>query len=80
MAYEKLHEKLGGTWAKLYMLNPLAPITVAVRRVMLYRGGAEMADARLVGFLAIAAALAVLLTVTGWMCFRRLSRDFADEL
>ncbi|MGI8906205.1 MAG: ABC transporter permease [Candidatus Sumerlaeaceae bacterium] len=80
-AYAKLHEKLGPMWAAAYMLNPVAPILVGVRRVTLYHGGSvEISDARLLLFLGIAAVVATALTVTGWLLFRRLARDFADEL
>lgn len=81
IAYEKLNTKMGAFWSTAYMLNPIAPIIVAVRRVTLYRGGGvELSDVELLMFMGVATALALVLTITGWMLFRRLSRDFADEL
>ena len=81
LAYAKLHEKLGPFWSAAYMLNPAAPIIVAVRRVTLYpQGSVEIPDAKLLLFLGIAAVVAFALLISGWFVFRRLSRDFADEL
>jgi ABC-type polysaccharide/polyol phosphate export permease len=80
LAYEKLHHKLGPFWANAYMLNPIAPIIVAMRRVILYRHGVELSDARLLLFISASAVIAALLTGFGWLLFRRLARDFADEL
>lgn len=81
MAYAKLHQKLGPFWSTAYMLNPAAPLIVAMRRVTLYHGGnVELPDSRLLLFTAIAAGLSLILMLSGWIVFRRLARNFADEL
>jgi ABC-type polysaccharide/polyol phosphate export permease len=81
MACAKLHEKLGSFWSTAYMLNPAAPLIVAMRRVTLYHGGnVELPDSRLLLFTGIAAGLSLILMLSGWIVFRRLARNFADEL
>ncbi len=65
----------------LYMLNPAAPIVVAVRKVVLFgRGVGEVGRNDLFLYLGAAGAVSLFLTVTGWIIFRRLSRRFVDEL
>jgi ABC-type polysaccharide/polyol phosphate export permease len=65
----------------IYMLNPVAPIVVAIRKVVLYGLGlGEMHRHQLYGFLAVSAVVSLLLTASGWYVFRRLSQRFVDEL
>ncbi|MCH8332533.1 ABC transporter permease [Candidatus Sumerlaeota bacterium] len=73
------------TW--LYLANPMAPITIGYRRLMLYGSipsGAEkqleLQSAQLLGSLAMAVALSVILLWISWRIFSILSRHFADQL
>jgi ABC-type polysaccharide/polyol phosphate export permease len=80
LAYQRLQES-SAALPTLYMLNPMAAIAVALRRVVLFpQGSVELPDSHLAGYFACAAALAVMLTLSGWVFFRKLSRNFADEL
>lgn len=66
----------------VYLLNPLAPLVVAYRQVLMY-GPAENVQPELAPLLpamALSAAVACVMLVVGWLVFRRYSRSFADEL
>jgi len=79
-AYDKL-SRAGAAWPVVYMLNPVAPIIGALRRATLYGPkNAELADATLLMFFGIATGVSLVLVSSGWLVFRRLSRNFADEL
>jgi len=81
MAFAKLESIWGHFASAIYMLNPVAPALVALRRSTIYSGtNLEIPDTQLVAFLLIAALIGSLATVLGWIFFRRLSRDFADQL
>ncbi|MBX7244942.1 MAG: ABC transporter permease [Candidatus Sumerlaeaceae bacterium] len=81
MAAERILEKTGQWGVDLYMMNPVSPPIVALRRVLLYGGkDTEIADGQLLVYLGITFAASLVITVTGWMLFRRLSPRFADEL
>lgn len=81
VAFEKLSEGWGHKAAQLYMLNPMAPTIVALRRATIYSGeNSEIPDSMLLTYLAIAGAVGLALTIAGWLYFRLLSRDFADQL
>lgn len=81
VAFQKLESGWGSQYANLYMLNPMAPVIVAIRRGTLYTGDqAELADGQLLHYLEIAGITGLLLSVFGWLFFRWLSRDFADQL
>lgn len=82
----------GWTWATwAYLLNPMAPITIAYRRVLLYgaiepdaEGSGELAlelpDSQLLVSIGITAVLGLgALWFSRWV-FMRLARRFADEL
>ena len=91
MATGKLAER-GGDWAVwLYLANPLAPITIAYRRLMLY--GAidvppgstgylklEITDSQLLVFIGVATLSSfIFLWFSHWV-FAKLSRQFADKV
>ncbi|MCX7019347.1 MAG: ABC transporter permease [bacterium] len=78
LAAEQIMGRMGRAWFNIYMLNPMTPIVVAFRAAVL--GGGEMAAAPLAGWLAAAFTAGLILTLTGWLAFRRLSWRFADEL
>lgn len=81
VAEDQITRKLGHQWFHLYMLNPLAAIVASIRKVMLYeRGEGEIQRAQLMQYLLIALGVSTIITVTGALLFRRLSRRFADEL
>lgn len=81
VAFQKLKEGWGAQYAHAYMLNPMAPVVVAVRRATLYTGAiTELPDGQLTYYLAIAAGAGLLLFIAGWLFFQWLSRDFADQL
>lgn len=81
VAYQKLSEGWGSKYAHIYMLNPMAPVVVALRRATLYSGDiVEISDALLLKYLLVAGAVGVIMTIVGWAYFRWLSRDFADQL
>ena len=77
-------DRLGATWAPvlktLYWLNPLTPICVAYRRILLYRGVLEAPDRDLLIYLGVVVALSVLSLFVALAIFRRASRFFADEI
>jgi lipopolysaccharide transport system permease protein len=81
VAQDRVGNSLGSGWFTLYMLNPIAPIVGAIRRVTLYgRGKGEIHAEILVTYLSISLLLSIVLCVSGWFVFRRLSDRFADEL
>jgi ABC-type polysaccharide/polyol phosphate export permease len=81
VAFEKLSEGWGAQYARIYMLNPMAPVVVALRRATLYsRDKVEIPDAMLLHYLLIAGGVGLVLSVAGWLYFHWLSRDFADQL
>jgi lipopolysaccharide transport system permease protein len=82
VAYDKIHEKLGDAWFLVYMANPMTPIMVAMRRVLLYGGGiqSEIPGYQLIAYLTGAALISLLFAVSGLHLFRWLSQHFADEV
>ncbi len=81
VAFKKLEEGAGSGFATAYMLNPMAPVIVALRRGTLYTGThVELSDAMLFNYLEIAGIVGLVLSGIGWLFFRWLSRDFADQL
>jgi len=74
----------------LYWCNPMTPICVAFRRVLLYWSpptgqglpfnGLEVSDAQLFTYLGISVALIVVLYLTAQTIFRHYARSFADEV
>jgi lipopolysaccharide transport system permease protein len=81
VAEQRITDSVGPHWFKVYMLNPVAPLVAAVRKLMLYEHGeGELQRGQLALYLAIAIAFSLVLCVSGWLVFRRLSRKFADEL
>ncbi len=74
----------GGILEWLFLANPLAPIMIGYRRVLLYGGltepHLELGDGALLGALGLAALLTGLLLLLGWLIFSRFARSFADEL
>jgi ABC-2 type transport system permease protein len=71
-----------GVWEYVIWLNPMTPLMVAFRRVLLYRPplleGAE--DGRLLLFLGISAVETIILYYIGRSIFLSCSRHFADEV
>lgn len=64
-----------------YMLNPVAPIMGAIRKAVLYGAGkGEIGHRVLIFYLCISTAVGLVLLLTGWLFFRKLSKRFADEL
>lgn len=81
VAFSKLKEGWGGQFAHLYMLNPMAPVVVALRRGTLYTGNdVELPDEQLWHYLQISGMMGLVCAVAGWLFFRWLSRNFADQL
>lgn len=81
VAFQKLGEGWDSRYAKIYMLNPMTPVAVALRRGTLYTGDrVEVPDALLFNYLEIAGIVGLVLSGVGWLYFRWLSRDFADQL
>ncbi len=81
VAFQKLQDGWGSQYANLYMLNPMAPVVVALRRGTLYTGDkVELSDGQLIHYLEIAGVTGLVFAVAGWLFFRWLSRDFADQL
>ena len=81
MAFQKFPEGAASKFAKIYMLNPMAPVVIAIRRGTIYTGErVELADGLLLNYLEIAGLTGIILTGFGWLYFRWLSRDFADQL
>jgi lipopolysaccharide transport system permease protein len=81
VAQDRITTKLGPEWFTVYMLNPLAAIMASIRKVVLYQHGeGEIQRAQLMHYLAIAIGVSVVISITGAVVFRRLSRRFADEL
>ena len=80
-AYQSLQESPINGLQVFYMLNPVAAIIVTIRRLVLFpQGNVELPDSHLVVYFGISALVALGLTISGWLVFRRLSRNFADEL
>lgn len=78
----------GGKWLEwLYLANPLTPIMIAYRRLLLY-GSLEKVDPaklellniQLMESLLLSSVVTALLFFTGWVVFSKFSRSFADEL
>jgi lipopolysaccharide transport system permease protein len=63
-----------GGWQLLYALNPMAGVVQGFRWAMLGVGAPPS------GFLAISAAVALLLLISGFLYFRRMERTFADVI
>jgi ABC-type polysaccharide/polyol phosphate export permease len=82
VATDQIRPRLGDVWFDLYMLNPMTPVIVATRRVLLYGGGipSEIPGHLLIAYLTAAALVGLFLTITGWHLFHHLSRRFADEV
>ena len=81
VAFSKMTEGWGAKLAQVYMYNPMAPVMVATRRATLYsRDKVEIADGQLLYYLVIAGAVGIVVSALGWIYFRWLSRDFADQL
>lgn len=81
LAAQQLDKKLGAAGIYAYLLNPIAPIIVAMRQVILFSGEkGELAPKTLAIALAASLVTSLVLVVTGWKLFRRLSDRFADEL
>lgn len=81
IAFQRMQEGWGERLAKIYMLNPMAPIIVAIRRGILYTGDqVELPGRVLFNYLEIAGIVSIVTCVVGWIYFRWLSPDFADQL
>lgn len=81
VAENRITHTLGAGWFKVYMLNPMTPIVTAIRKTLLYGSGAgEMIYTQLATYLGIALVVSVVLTLTGFKLFHKLSDRFADEL
>jgi lipopolysaccharide transport system permease protein len=65
---------------RLYWCNPMAPIVVAYRRILLYSSPAEMEDAMLLKYLCVCVALTLALLIAAQAIFRNYARLFADEV
>jgi len=63
-----------GGWQLLYALNPMAGVVQGFRWAMLGVGAPPS------GFLAISAAVALTLLISGFLYFRRMERTFADVI
>jgi ABC-type polysaccharide/polyol phosphate export permease len=80
-AREQLLARLGEVGFMIYMLNPAAAIVAGIRRFLLYGDArAEVSDPQLGVYLVISFVVSLVIAVTGWLVFRRLSERFADEL
>lgn len=81
-------QRFGGKWLEwLYLANPLTPIMVAYRRLLLYGSldtidpqKLELANTQLVQSMALSAAVTAILFLVGWGVFSKFSRSFVDEL
>ncbi len=85
VAWDKMQELFGprggNIWFHVYMLNPVAPVVVAIRKVVLFGVGVgEVRRGEMALYLGICTAVAAALTLSGWYVFRRLSKRFVDEL
>lgn len=81
VAESSIQKGLGAGWFSVYMLNPVAPIVGALRRVVLYETGAgEISYRVIIPYLAIASVVSFACLISGWWFFRRVSPRFADEL
>lgn len=77
------HTAPGVEW--LYLANPLAPLLIAFRRVVLYAPLGQTSlefgsDGRLCVAIIISIILILLILTIGWAVFKKFSRQFADEL
>lgn len=80
--------QLKPSWLKwIYLANPLAPIIMAYRRLMLYaaldqpaRMIPRLPDGELMKSLGLCLILTLLLLGLAWKIFRHFSKSFADEL
>jgi len=90
---DRLGERTAGLLENLYWLNPMAPICVAYRRILLYReapappggkphlfNGLEIPDGSLFLRLAVSAGVILLLYFLAQFVFGRCARFFADEV
>lgn len=80
IAVENLNQQLGSLGSRLYMLNPVVPIITAIRRTLIYPNGGELSDKVLLNYMLIATLVSIITLILGWTVFRKLSRNFADEL
>lgn len=81
VAQDRVSGVVGPKFFMLYMLNPIAPIIGAIRRVTLYgHGKGEIHAEILIMYLSASLGLSIVLVGSGWWVFRRLSDRFADEL
>lgn len=81
---------VGWDWARwVYLANPMTPIVVAYRRLLLYGAltptaetplATEISDSALGASILLAAAVSVVIWFAAHRIFKRLSRRFADEL
>ena len=79
--------RFDGWLRRLYWCNPMTPIVVAYRRILLYHGPAtdagpllEVEDGRLLLYLGICAGFTLVLFLLAQAVFRHYSRLFADEV
>lgn len=76
--------RFGPFWGRAleitYWMNPITPIVLAFRRILLYRDILEIDDQRLLYGLQLALVETVLLLIVGHLVFRFCSRRFVDEL
>lgn len=80
--------RFGGKWLEwIYLANPLTPIMVAYRRVLLYGSletidpaKLELLNTQLMKSLMLSAGVTAILLFIGWNVFSKFSRSFADEL
>jgi len=80
IAFDRL-KHMAGYWQKLYLLNPMAPVMIGIRRATIYTSAnPELADWRLFEYLLASGVVALVVLISGWAFFRWLSRDFVDQL
>lgn len=81
-------QRFGGKWLEwIYLANPLTPIMLAYRRVLLYGSldqidpaKLELMNTQLMQSLILSAVVTAILFFIGWSVFSKFSRSFADEL
>jgi ABC-2 type transport system permease protein len=79
----KLSEMNAPAWLEyLYLCNPLTPLVLAYRQVLIYGSADGVAPemARLGPALGLCVVVTLALLAFSWALFRRFSRSFADEL
>jgi ABC-type polysaccharide/polyol phosphate export permease len=84
MATSKL-ERTGHGWLKwLYLANPMTPIVLAYRRLMIYAAvpglAPELPDTQLIASLGLCLGMSIALFILAWFVFSHFSKSFADEL